>query len=400
VKIRLRDVTCRILEKQPGTERLLLFADQWEELYTLCTDEAIRNAFVAQLLEVVRSAAITVVLTLRGDFMGYALANRELSDRLQDSIVTIGPMTRNELAETITMPAEKMGLAFEPGLVETILDDVGASLCTVEGQEGLKIGRHEPGSLPLLEFLLEALWKERRGALLHYDAYHRLGRVSGAISHRAEEVFENGLTDAERHAAQRLLIRMVRPGEGVEDTRQRAAIPEADPVAEATIHKLADARLVVTEWDAASGRETVEMAHEALIRGWRRLRGWIDQDREFLRTRERIAAQARLWENEGKPPDRLLPPGRPLAEGEDLLATRRADLEADLITYVEASITAAKAEEDIKRAVQHRRLRRARLVAAVMGFFALVAISGGTIAWWARGEANRNAEQPPAVSWC
>ena len=89
------------------------------------------------------------------------------------------------------------------------------------------------------------------------------------------------------------------------------------------------------------------MAHEALIRGWQRLRGWVDQDREFLRTRERIAAQARLWEDEGKPPDRLLPPGRPLAEGEDLLATRRADLDADLITYVEVS---AKAEEDAKRA--------------------------------------------------
>ena len=102
------------------------------------------------------------------------------------------------------------------------------------------------------------------------------------------------------------MIRMVRPGEGVEDTRQRATMPEADPIAEATIRKLADARLVVTERDAATGRETAEVAHEALIRGWRRLRGWVDQDREFLRTQERIAAQARLWEDEGRSPDRLL----------------------------------------------------------------------------------------------
>ena len=121
-------------------------------------------------------------------------------------------------------------------------------------------------------------------------------------------MFERSLNEAERQAAQRLLIRMVRPGEGVEDTRQRAAMPGANPVAEATIRKLADARLVVTERDPATGRETVEVAHEALIRGWQRLRGWVDQNREFLRTRERIAAQARLWEDEGKPPDRLLPP--------------------------------------------------------------------------------------------
>ena len=188
-------------------------------------------------------------------------------------------MTRGELAETIVKPAEAVGLTFEAGLAETILDDVG----------------NEPGSLPLLEFLLEALWKERRGTLLQYDAYQRLGRVPGAITHRAEQVFERRLTDAEQQAAQRLLLRIVRPGEGAEDTRQRAALPEADAVAEATIRKLADARLVVTERDAATGRETVELAHEALIRGWQRLRGWVNMDREFLRTRERVAAQARRW---------------------------------------------------------------------------------------------------------
>src|SRR5512147_1719183 len=104
----------------------------------------------------------------------------------------------------------------------------------------------------------------------------------------------------------------------------------------------------------------VEVAHEALIRGWRRLRGWVDQDREFLRTRERIAGQARLWADDGKPPDRLLPPGRPLAEGEDLLANRHADLEPPLIEYIEASAVAARAEEEAIRVAQRRRLRMAR----------------------------------------
>jgi hypothetical protein len=223
------------------------------------------------------------------------------------------------------------------------------------------------------------LWKERRGTVLHYEAYQKLGRVGVAIAHRADEVFTRELDDNQRQAAQRLLIRMVRPGEGVEDTRQRAAMPEADPVAEATIRKLADARLVVTERDAASGRETVEVAHEALIRGWQRLRGWVDQDREFLRTREHIAAQARLWEDERQPPDRLLPPGRPLAEGEDLLATRGADLDPELIAYIEASAVAAKAEEDAARAVQRRRLWSARLAAAAM--FPLAA-AAGVFAYW------------------
>ena len=184
---------------------------------------------------------------------------------------------------------------------------------------------------------------------------------------------------------------MVRPGEGVEDTRQRAAMPGADPVAEATIRKLADARLVVTERDAASGRETVEVAHEALIRGWQRLRGWVDQDREFLRTRERIAAQARLWEDEGKPPDRLLPPGRPLAEGEDLLASRRADLDAGLIAYIEASAVAAKAEEDAARAAQRRRLC-VRAPGGSHGLSRARRHRGRIVCLVAAGEAQRNAE--------
>jgi KaiC/GvpD/RAD55 family RecA-like ATPase len=374
--VTLRDVITRVLAKQKGTERLLLFIDQWEELYALCPDEQMRRAFASHLLEASSAGPVKVVLTMRGDFFGRALADRALSDQLQDAVVTIGPMTRAELAETIVEPAEAVGLTFEAGLAESILDDVG----------------EEPGSLPLLEFLLEALWKERRGALLHYDAYQRLGRVAGAIAHRADEVFERGLSEAERQAAQRLLIRTVRPGEGVEDTRQRAAMPEADPVAEATIRKLADARLVVTERDAATGRETVEVAHEALIRGWQRLRGWVDHDREFLRTRERIAAQARLWEDEGRPPDRLLPQGRPLAEGEDLLASRRADLEPLLVEYIEASHWAA-------RVIERRRQWRTRAVLIAMAIVTLFAICGGAIAWWQRGEANRSAAVAQLNQW-
>jgi dipeptidyl aminopeptidase/acylaminoacyl peptidase len=157
-------------------------------------------------------------------------------------------------------------------------------------------------------------------------------------------------------------------------------MPQADPVAEATIRKLADARLIVTERDAASGRETVEVAHEALIRSWQRLRGWVDQDREFLRTRERVAAQARLWEAEGRPADRLLPPGRALAEGEDLLATRGADLEEGLAEYIRASSAAEASAKEAARAAQRRQLLRARLVAVAMLFLAIGA--AGFAYWW------------------
>lgn len=112
----LRNVTDQVLQQQPGTDRLLLCIDQWEELYTLCPDEAVRRTFVDQLLETASTERVRVVLTLRGDFMGHALANRSLSDKLERAFVPIGPMTRDELAATIVRPAEKTGLKFEPGL--------------------------------------------------------------------------------------------------------------------------------------------------------------------------------------------------------------------------------------------------------------------------------------------
>ena len=374
--VTLLEVVTHLLEKQPGTDRLLLFVDQWEELYTLCTDDNTRKTFIEHLLEVSATGKVFVTLTLRGDFMGQALDNRVLADRLQDGIVTIGPMTREELAETILRPAEKVGLKFEAGLPETILDDLG----------------DEPGGLPLLEFLLEGLWTSRQGTTLTHEAYARLGRVSGAIARRAEDVFEHDLDDAERAAARRLLMRMVRPGEGVEDTRRRTALPEGDPTAERTIYKLSQERLIVTERDAGSGAVTVAVAHEALIHRWQRFRDWIDADREFLRTRERITAAARLWKDEARSPERLLPHGRPLAEGEDLLATRRTDLEPLLIDYIRASSDAARAAEEARQVAQRRHLRKARLLAAAMTALAVIAIGGGVTAWWQRGVAERNAK--------
>ncbi len=177
-EVALRDVVTRALEKQPGTDRLLLLADQWEELYTLCQDEPIRARFIDQLLEAAAAGSLTVVLTLRGDFFGHALSYRPLADRLQDAVVNLGPMTGEELERAVVGPAEKVCLNFEPGLVKRILNDV----------------REEPGNLPLLEFVLTELWEKRHGGQLLHEAYEAMGGVQGAIACRAEELFAR-LTD-------------------------------------------------------------------------------------------------------------------------------------------------------------------------------------------------------------
>ena len=351
--VSLRDVVTDVLRSQPGTDRLLLFVDQWEELYTLTTDEAVRRRFLAEILDASANGPVTVVLTLRGDFFGQALSDRALADRLQDAQVNLGPMTRQELERSIVEPAEKAGLQFEPGLVDRLLGDVG----------------HEPGSLPLLEFVLASLWEQRQGITLHHKAYEAMGGIEGAIASRADAEFDK-LDAAQKEAARRMLVQMVRPGEETEDTRQRAVLPVGNLAAMTVIRRLADARLVVTAHDAASGLETAEVTHEALIRHWTLLRSWVDQDREFLRGKARLEAAASLWEKEKRDRSRLLPAGRPLAEGVRLLASRRSDLGSGIVAFIEASAEAAA-----------KARRRAVLTKAAALGALLVVLLGGGVYW-------------------
>jgi hypothetical protein len=335
-EITLADVVATALARQPGTDRLLLIVDQWEELYTQSKElqnedgrnihaevkraqtkdgeiSSERDNFVRVLLEGVRSEPrLSVVLTLRGDFYGRALQDRALSDQLQDAIVNISPMARSELRRAIVEPAESVGLSFEDGLVEEILSDVG----------------DEPGNLPLLEFLLKELW-DRHGPdrRLTFSLYAATGRVKHAIATRAEGELKK-LSPEQQVAARRFLIRLVTPGEGQEDTRARAAIPrDSDEMVREVIDRFAGARLLTTGRDPASGHEIVEVGHEALIREWDTLKGWVNSDREFLRTVERVKVSMRAWyEETGNKFERLLPPGRPLEEARELLEREDAEI--------------------------------------------------------------------------
>jgi hypothetical protein len=116
--IKLREVVDHVLAKQPGTDRLLLIADQWEELFTLCKDEPARRCFIDNILEATATTKLSTVLTLRGDYFGQAITNyRPMSDRIQGALVNLGPMKREELRLAIEEPAKQVGLMFEAGLV-------------------------------------------------------------------------------------------------------------------------------------------------------------------------------------------------------------------------------------------------------------------------------------------
>jgi len=374
-EITLADVIDTTLQRQPGTDRLLLVVDQWEELYTQARDLPINGSqdarerrgdaqtknggtssesdtFVRILLESVRSEPrLSLVLTIRGDFYGRTLQNRALGDQLQDAIVNISPMARSELRRAIVEPAEKVSLSFEAGLVDEILSDIG----------------NEPGNLPLLEFLLKELWdRHNPDRRLTFISYASTGGVKRAIATRAEGELKK-LSPEQQAAARRFLIRLVTPGEGQEDTRARTAIPQHDERVREVIDRFAGARLLTTGRDPASGREMVEVGHEALIREWDTLKEWVNADREFLRTIERVKVSMRAWYEEcGSKDERLLPPGRPLEEARELL--ERGDKEiGDLRDFVQASIAKDEAHQEEERRSrdqqQHKELVLAKRLA-------------------------------------
>jgi formylglycine-generating enzyme required for sulfatase activity len=288
-QVRLHQVIKRMVEKQTGTDRLLLVVDQWEELYTYAKNkeaEKVNARFVDQLLAATESAPLTVVLTLRADFYGEALAHRGLSDRLQGAQVNLGPMTRDELEHVITAPAEKVGLSFDTGLVDRLLDDVG----------------EEPGNLPLLEFALKGLWKARKENRLLYEVYKDMGGVKRAIARLAETVYAK-LDPAEKKAAEQVFTKLVRPGDETGDTRLRTGLGEFNVAGQALIRKLAgpEVRLLITGQDATTGEKSVDVAHEALIREWDRLRGWVNKVRKQLNDRRLLLDMAEKWRDRGRP---------------------------------------------------------------------------------------------------
>jgi DNA-binding SARP family transcriptional activator len=286
-EVGLGQVVERVLEKERSVRKVLLVVDQFEELYTLCTDGGLQVAFIDELLRGMgagqnrRQPPFSVLITLRADFMGQALAHRPFADALQDAILLMGPMTREELRSAIEQPAEMQGAAFEAGLVERILDEVGK----------------KPGVLPLLEFTLTQLWERQDDGWLAHADYEAMGGVQGALAAYADQIYAD-LDAEEQERARRALVQLVQPGEGTEDTRRVARREELGEASWGIVQHLANRRLVVTGRDA-QGRETAEVVHEALIQKWGRFQEWMGLDRAFRTWQERLRVGWRQWQESG-----------------------------------------------------------------------------------------------------
>ncbi|ACC79946.1 WD40 repeat domain-containing protein [Nostoc punctiforme] len=366
----ISDVFAKIRQNHPN-QRVLLIADQFEEIYTLCHHQETRHKFLDCLLASLEtssslSASATVwVTTMRADFLGNALSYRPFADILQNADVKLGPMNREELTQVIEKPAEKLGVTFASGLVERILEDV----------------ENQPGNLPLLEFALTELWNKRTGKQLTHKIYEEIGQVEGALARHADEKYGN-LTEEEKEKVRRIFIQLVRPGEGTEDTRRVAMKAELGEQSWDLVKQLADARLVVTSRNATS-QETVEVVHEALIRNWGELREWMNKDRVFRAWQERLRSAKGQWEATQRDEGALLR-GAALVEGEEKLKQRREDISAGEQEFIQASVALRDREQK-----QRERTKRLTFSGLAGGLVLALGLSGLAGIGWGNAEISQ-----------
>jgi len=366
--------------------RVLVVVDQFEEIATL-TDPATAARFVSLLLGASGrlDGHVAIVVTLRADFYDRVASIAGFDEVLSRSQYVVPAIDGEQLEAVITGPARQAEVMLEPGLFGQLLTEVAA----------------EPGSLPLLQHLLHELWLRRVDRVMTRHVYDELGGVAGALANRADAVF-TALDADDQLVARRVLLRALQPDDEAGATRRPVhardlVSPDVDSAqVDRVVGRLVDARLLAADRDPDTGERVVEVAHEALIDNWPRLRGWVDEVRAHLLEHRRLTTAAREWEHEARHGDWLLK-GRPLEDAEALTAAI-ADGEVDLhLSIAERDLVAAslatreqqRAKEAKRQAQEETLERRSRLrLRALVAVVTVVALVAGTL-WVA---ADRRAD--------
>lgn len=304
----------------------LLVVDQFEEVFTLCEDPVQRQAFLTALL----GADCKTAIAIRSDYYPHCAQHPDLAAALTDAQVLLGTMTTDELRRAITQPAVTAGCTVETALLTTIVAEAS--------------GRN--GVLPLVSHALQETWYRRRGNTLTLAGYQAAGGIHGALAQSAEAAYSE-LDEEQQRLARHLLLRLSTDG-------AKRPVPRTEIVGEEVLNALADARLITV------GEHTVEVTHEALFRTWPRLREWLDEDREGLRTHRRLTEAARIWEELGRDSTTLYRTSRLVAVTE-WIARGRPELTRTEQDFLDAS-----------KHLERRRTHRLRWIAAGLAALLLV----------------------------
>jgi WD40 repeat protein len=339
-----------------GDSELLVVIDQFEEVFTLVEDEQARTHFLDLLSTAVRDprSRVRVVVTLRADFYDRPLQYPQFGDLVRSRMETVLPLSAEEMERAITLPAEQVGVYFEEGLVATIIDEV----------------HYQPGALPLLQYALTELFELRENRTLTQEAYQLLGRTAGAVANRAEEVYL-GLGEGGHEVVRQMFLRLVTLGEGVEGTRRRVERSELLAVAgdpdlmDEVIDTYANYRLLSLDNNPSTRAPVVEVAHEAILREWERLREWLEEARDDIRLQRQLARAAKEWEDADRDASFLLRGSR-LQQFELWVNETGLALTAKEIDYLDKCIAEREQEEEeeARRQAREASLERRRFILA------------------------------------
>jgi WD40 repeat protein len=356
----LKDATylSRVIKTRFNRSTVLL-VDQFEEVFTLCEDVQLRHAFINSIFHLTqtRDHNHLVILTMRSDYKSSVndlpQPLKDFTDAFNNTQVPVTAPDSIELREAITKPAEIVGLKFEKEVVDALVQDI--------------VGETAP--LPLLQFTLLKLWEGRSRNLVTMETYKGLGRGRRALELSAEALYDK-LSPAQQITLQRILLRMVKPTEGLEFTSNRVLYDslfyksEAPERVKTVLDKLIENRLVrLTENDA--GDVQVEIAHEALVRYWPRLVKWLGDVRADMAVRQRLEAKAAEWIRLGKGAAGLLDAVQ-LREAQRWLESAEATtlgFNPSLQELVDASQKAIELAESEKEAARQREAKQYQALA-------------------------------------
>ncbi|MFI9247984.1 trypsin-like peptidase domain-containing protein [Streptomyces sp. NPDC053086] len=391
----------RTLAASPGCQRVLLVIDQFEELFTQPFNGRQRGVRAAadEIIKAVGSdAAVSVILVMRDDFYPQlaALAPRLLQAATPGLLNVPGTLSHQDLHDIITLPAQDVGLHFQPGLPEQIVTDVLAVT-----PEAAACRQAPVTVLPLLELTLSQLWLRRQDGYLTHAAYRRLGAVSGSLTTWCDTALKN-LSTEQRNIARRILTSLVHPADPgrsvpavraqvpLNELRDLAAVPGDTPdggqavdevIAALTLHRIITTQTLRPSRggsDAVPGEPVAELVHDALIRDWGALREWVAQDHRFQDWLDNTRERRTRWAATSDAGDLL--GGSALAEG--LEWSRKRRLPGDIAAFLAAS-----------KQRQQAAIRRSRRLNTVLAsLLALALIAAGSALWqWRTADAERRA---------
>jgi serine/threonine protein kinase/WD40 repeat protein len=356
---------------------VVLLIDQFEELFTLVADEDERLRFIDLITRAVGmpGSRLKIIITLRADFYDMPLRYPALGRLMYQHTELVLPLVAEEVGEAIRNPAANVGCVVEEILIDRIVEEMA----------------RQPGALPLLQYTLRELYERREGRVITLKSYEALGGISGALATTADTLYKQYDHDGQR-AMRQLFLRLVTTTSEGKDTRRR--VPQADllslgnghDVMQGIINDCGRARLLTFDHDPTTRSATVEIAHEALLSGWQRLRHWLDEARAVMRLHQSLQIASEEWAQNSYNRS-YLARGVRLAQFEELAINSDLGLDDQERAFLEASLAEHQAEEAALRQQQQREAhqeaiarRRLRLLAISMSALAALGVLASVIA--------------------